>query len=719
MAFDLSTAKPIQGGFDITTARPVDESTDLPVGDLTFAPGDALLSIGSGALAEPLSGLAGLAGFVGGMVPGGETPGEKGKRFVEATREAITFQPRTQAATGLVESVGRLAELGTKAVRVPVAGIAGLLQLPFGGVSGAVETAERIMEEGIGPTAGEAVMETTGSPFLAAATETIPVAAATLLGARGPRPRPKEPVVPPPKELAVPPPKGPVVPREPAVPPRPTEPAVPPKPEVSAQKIVEDLRKGKTAKVAEAVVPDVKVVEAAQRLGIDLNPEHYATSSAFQDVARALKSKPGSELLAGEVQALRQLSTKADELVTDIGGSIDKAAVSDDILNSTRSTIDQLEKRANVAYGKVREAIKPQARVKTTNISEFIKERLADLGGDKSLLSGIERQLQNLIKGGEDGTITYAALDRVRRDVGEGFNRTGPFADDSQRVLREVYDVLSDTQQGAAEAFGVGEVYAAARGLVTKRKRIEDQAVVLFGKNLANSLVPQIRAAATKLPKGDVTSFNKLMQALPEARRGEVAATVLGELFAAGSRQGGQLGTGFATTWRNLNRNKAAKDTLMRHLPPGTRRRFQDIGQVMSAIVRSNAKSLANPSGSAGPIIAALEKGTLATSLYRGAAAETVGTLASGVPGLATVLRSGINKPQVSRVSAADELLTSQTFKDAIGEAVQGNTARANQIMENSPRFKKWAKTLTQAEAAQLARVGFIGYVSGQSADEG
>lgn len=679
----------------LTPREPVPEPAPagLSVGDPTFAPGEAMLAIGTGVLAEPLSGLAGLIGLVGGMVPGGETPVQKGARFVRETREATTFQPRTQPSAALVGAVGRLAELGTKAVRAPVAGIAGLLQLPFSGVSGAAETVERIMQEGIGPTAGEAVLETTGSPLLATAAATIPIAIATVAGVRGPRISQRAPPRP--------------VPKEPAV---------------SAQQIVEDLGKGKTAKVAETVVPDVEVIEAAQRLGVDLNPEHFATNTAFQDVARALKSKPGSELLAGEVKALRDLSTKADDLVTDIGGSIDKAAISDDILNSTRSTIDQLQKQADVAYGKVREAIEPRARVETTNISEFIKERLADLGGDKSLLSNIERKLQSLIKGGKDGTITYAALDRVRRDVGEGFSsRTGPFADDSQRVLREVYDVLSDTQQGAAEAFGVGEVYAGARNLVFKRKLIEDEAVALFGKNLANSLVPQIRAAATKLPRGDVTAFNKLMQALPEARRGEVAATVLGELFAAGSRQGGQLGTGFATTWRNLNRNKAAKDTLLRHLPPETRGRFQDIGQVMNAIVRSNAKSLANPSGSAGPIIAALEKGTVATKLYsagQAVAGEAVVMQVSGVPGLATVLRAaGGRKPQVSRVSTADELLTSQTFKDAIGEAVQGNTARANQIMENSPRFKKWAKTLTRAEAAQLARVGFIGFVSGQSDD--
>ena len=253
-------------------------------------------------------------------------------------------------------------------------------------------------------------------------------------------------------------------------------------------------------------------MDAAQRLGVDLNVEHYASNTAFQDVARALKSKPGSELLAGEVQALRDLSTRADDLVTEIGGALDKGAVSDDILNSTRTTIEDLRVQADIAYGKVREAIPAQTRVDTAGIREFIQGRLDDLGGDESLLSGVERKLLKLVESGKDGSITYAALDRVRRDVGEGFNqRTGPFADKSQRVLREVYDNLSQTQNGVAEAFGIGELYTGARELVAKRKGIEDQAVALFGKDAAGSLVPKIRAAATGLPKGDVTAFNRLL----------------------------------------------------------------------------------------------------------------------------------------------------------------------------------------------------------------
>ncbi len=70
--------------------------------------------------------------------------------------------------------------------------------------------------------------------------------------------------------------------------------------------------------------------------------------------------------------------------------------------------------------------------------------------------------------------------------------------------------------------------------------------------------------------------------------------------------------------------------------------------------------------------------------------------------------------PDVDAVRAADDLLSSQTFKDSVSEAVQGNTTRANTIIEGSPQFKRWATTLTEGDAARLARVGFIGFVSGE-----
>lgn len=112
----------------------------------------ALENIGalvSGAVAEPIAGLAG----IGALLPGGRTPTEA----IEETREALTFQPRTEAAQAQQQVI-------SEAI-APVGEI----------VSGA----EKFL--------GDKTFELTGSPALAALATALPTAALELIGIKGTR----------------------------------------------------------------------------------------------------------------------------------------------------------------------------------------------------------------------------------------------------------------------------------------------------------------------------------------------------------------------------------------------------------------------------------------------------------------------------------------------------------------------------------------------------
>jgi len=102
-------------------------------------------TIASSAIAEPLAGIAGIGAAI---VPGGKTGGEA----VESTREALTFQPRTQEGQELLQATGEALQ--------PVAQ--------------ALEGAEQAL--------GGAAFEATGSPALAAAAATVPTALLELIG---------------------------------------------------------------------------------------------------------------------------------------------------------------------------------------------------------------------------------------------------------------------------------------------------------------------------------------------------------------------------------------------------------------------------------------------------------------------------------------------------------------------------------------------------------
>ena len=60
----------------------------------------------------------------------------------------------------------------------------------------------------------------------------------------------------------------------------------------------------------------------------------------------------------------------------------------------------------------------------------------------------------------------------------------------------------------------------------------------------------------------------------------------------------------------------------------------------------------------------------------------------------------------------ADRLINSQPFRDSLNAAIKGDTVQANRIIENSPQFKAWAGSLDPNTAANIANIGFIGWLS-------
>ena len=106
---------------------------------------EALGAIASGAVAEPLAGIAGIGAAI---MPGGKT----GAEAVESARESLTYQPRTE------EGQERIGQIGD-------------ILAPVGEAFGATED-----------FLGDAAFKLTGSPAVAAAAKTLPTATLEALG---------------------------------------------------------------------------------------------------------------------------------------------------------------------------------------------------------------------------------------------------------------------------------------------------------------------------------------------------------------------------------------------------------------------------------------------------------------------------------------------------------------------------------------------------------
>ena len=121
-------------------------------GDKAFGVAENVGSLISGAVAEPLAGLAGIAQSINPFADEGA-----GAKAVEATREALTFKPSTETGQSQQQAMGEaLAPVGE-----------------------ALSSAEKFL--------GEETLNLTGSPALASIAHTLPTAALELIGIKGAR----------------------------------------------------------------------------------------------------------------------------------------------------------------------------------------------------------------------------------------------------------------------------------------------------------------------------------------------------------------------------------------------------------------------------------------------------------------------------------------------------------------------------------------------------
>ena len=146
MAFDITTAKPVNSGFDIATAQP--ESQETTLGQDILGGAEVAGTVVSSAIAEPIAGLSGLvSSLFGGIDSGADT--------VRIVKDALTFEPRTKAGGAQLQSVGKfVAPVGEK-----------------------LGQAESFL--------GESVLDATGSPALAAIAHSLPTAALEAFGVKG------------------------------------------------------------------------------------------------------------------------------------------------------------------------------------------------------------------------------------------------------------------------------------------------------------------------------------------------------------------------------------------------------------------------------------------------------------------------------------------------------------------------------------------------------
>lgn len=490
------------------------------------------------------------------------------------------------------------------------------------------------------------------------------------------------------------------------------------------------------ADLANEVAPNQQILEAADRLGLKdkLIPSQYSRSQAYREVEQALASIPGSSLNVQQKEAHKALADKADDLITTYGGTIDKAGLSDKFRQDSLKAISEIEKNSDDLYAKVSAAIPATTITRPDSTVAYLQQRAAELG-DPSLLSAIERRtLNSLTRVDGDGNplgTTYAGLDHLRRQVGEGLRGRGPFKDSESGLLKRLYGTLSDDQQLTANSLGVGAEFTAAKALVAQRKQMEDNLTDLIGKDFAGAITSTMGRAVNRLGEGDFKVFDQTMARLPAGDRQQLMLAALNDVFTARSKAEQKLSApGFVDWYDSLSRNAGAKKRLVDNLPPGAATTLDDIATVARGMREASKERITTGRLNSLKILEDYaEEGGLLSKVWdvgrKVAVAEGAGS-ALGFPGAGTaaVMTKVLAREKEPINQAAEKLMASQRFKDAIYAATNTNGAQIGRLQAKEAQlmrtlaYKNWFAKLGEDARAQIGAVGPVIYLTSQSRPE-
>lgn len=642
-------------------------------------------TMASGAIAEPVSGLAGYAKLLT------EGP-EQAKKSIEEVQQALTYMPKTPEGQAMAQSIGRLIK--------PVADFLG-----------------KIPE-----AAGELAMKA-GGPAAGATASTMVQIIPEILGLKGAKSAKKLAL----KRILKDADVAQVfdsagnVRREIRAAARNADIDIDTAiKESGMREQAKRISKMPSEKIAADVRPNQEIIDAAEEFGVSENmlASHVSENPTFRAVEQGLKSIPGSTLAAREKALISDLSKRADDLIIEFGGEIDKSALSDSYRFKAERVISDLEDRASDLYEKVDSAIPRETLVEPNSTLELLSELAGELGGEK-YLSPKERLLfKNL---SPESKPTYARLDRVRKEIGQAIGKgSGPFKDSESGLLKRIYRAISEDQADIAEQFGMRDTYNVAKDLVSTRKGIESQLQKSLGKQLTGMITTKAKNAMLGLQKGETSQFDELVSNIPDHfgadTKKSIISTALNDAFVQGSRKEKSLNIpGFDDFMNGLGRNKAAKKRLVDEIGQPAMKRLDSFHTLIRGIRRAQEDAITTGRVMSVPKMFDEQTG-LAAKLYgitKTIIPEVI-TTAGGAPGVGTAMRVSMPKvKKAARSLAADELLASEKFRSQVKNMATGNLTEEhiNAAIKTIPAYKRWTKALTESEAAELASLGFVEYL--------
>ena len=209
-------------------------------------------------------------------------------------------------------------------------------------------------------------------------------------------------------------------------------------------------------------------------------------------------------------------------------------------------------------------------------------------------LSSTERLLFDKLTN-PDTPLTYAALIRLKQDIGRGIGRgQGPYGDVNQSALKRMYAALSEDQLLTVDEIGGADLRAKLRlanQTTAKQKALETRIVNAFGKELEDSIASKLRTAVTAGTRGDVGGLNKILKVIPKDLQKEAIATAINSLSLPSGASDLPFGFAqYAKTIKGLKQNKPIYNKIVSILGPDSDQFLTDLLNVSQRITEARGR---------------------------------------------------------------------------------------------------------------------------------
>jgi hypothetical protein len=641
---------------------------------------DAGLAMLSGAAAEPISGLYGLATLASTFDP------ERAARSQQQAAETLTTKPGA---------------LGQEYMQ-------DVANLPI------IKQAGEIMQSGA-QQLGDAAYNVTGSPLAASVVKAAPEAFATYVGSRVP-------------EGAANRFSNSLAEEQQAA-----------RSMADAEAVNADTKQMGKALAQGVKSPDVKAFKSIAEI-IDSKPEFYAAldelgiteqplasygsnNPQFRGVEQAFAAMPTSPQ---HTQALRfsksvsDLANALDKKYTTASGSVDASMRWRD---AAMENINMLGEAADEAYSLLGEQLNKRAPANAINTQELIAEQTKNLALGKSdpdvdpvlkrVIASLEPRQIETETGVQIVPPTFENIDQLRKKVGAAaFKKEGEFKDADSASLKRVYAALTKDTEAMAEAQGLVDQVKAAKSLVAQRKAMEEKAQNILGKKLTKDIVPVIQQGIKGLANGGAQKYKELMRNIPQPEiRQELVYNAISDTFRQTIKgEKGQFNnTNYLKWYNDTLGNKAVRELMQKDLPEGALRDFDNLATISEGITKATSQKI--PTGIVQAVLD--DQMGFVQKMVKGGAKKVPGAAAFAVDAV-----MDLAEKNTDRARAASDLLADPRLQRIIASGyAQGKRAdRLNKQVEVSlkkqEKYQKWVDTLSANEKRKLESVGLTQFLT-------